>query len=231
MVAKGKILIVDDEERIRRMLRDFLQSEGYGITEAADGLDAVRIFTERSEEIVLVLLDIMLPGQNGFEVLKEIRRFSEVPVIMLTARGEEYAEVHGLRQGADDYIAKPVSPTLLLAHIEAVLKRSVTKKGRVLRVGNISIYLERMQVQIAEKTIDFTPKEYELLLYMADRAGNVLTREQLLNGVWSYDYMGDTRTVDTHVKQLRGKMKDATAQIKTIYGVGYKFEEIADEIN
>lgn len=231
MAAKGKILIVDDEERIRRMLRDFLQSEGYGITEAADGLDAVRIFTERSEEIVLVLLDIMLPGQNGFEVLKEIRRFSEVPVIMLTARGEEYAEVHGLRQGADDYIAKPVSPTLLLAHIEAVLKRSATKKGRILRVGNISIYLERMQVQIAEKTIDFTPKEYELLLYMADRAGNVLTREQLLNGVWSYDYMGDTRTVDTHVKQLRGKMKDATAQIKTIYGVGYKFEEIADEIN
>lgn len=231
MAAKGKILIVDDEERIRRMLRDFLQSEGYGITEAADGLDAVRIFTERSEEIVLVLLDIMLPGQNGFEVLKEIRRFSEVPVIMLTARGEEYAEVHGLRQGADDYIAKPVSPTLLLAHIEAVLKRSATKKGRILRVGNISICLERMQVQIAEKTIDFTPKEYELLLYMADRAGNVLTREQLLNGVWSYDYMGDTRTVDTHVKQLRGKMKDATAQIKTIYGVGYKFEEIADEIN
>lgn len=231
MAAKGQILIVDDEERIRRMLRDFLQSEGYGIIEAADGLDAVRIFTERSEEIVLVLLDIMLPGQNGFEVLKEIRRLSEVPVIMLTARGEEYAEVHGLRQGADDYIAKPVSPTLLLAHIEAVLKRSIVKNGRILRVGNISIYLERMQVQIAEKTIDFTPKEYELLLYMADRAGNVLTREQLLNGVWSYDYMGDTRTVDTHIKQLRGKMKDATAQIKTIYGVGYKFEEIADEIN
>lgn len=231
MAAKGQILIVDDEERIRRMLRDFLKSEGYGITEAADGLAAVRVFTERSREIALVLLDIMLPGQNGFEVLKEIRRLSEVPVIMLTARGEEYAEVHGLRQGADDYIVKPVSPTLLLAHIEAVLKRSAVKKGRILRVGNISIYLERMQVQIAEKTIEFTPKEYELLLYMADRAGNVLTREQLLNGVWSYDYMGDTRTVDTHVKQLRGKLRGATAQIKTIYGVGYKLEEIADEIN
>lgn len=231
MALKGHIMIVDDEKRIRRMLCDLLKSEGYEVIETGDGLEAVDIFAARNTEISLVLLDIMLPGQNGFEVLKEIRRLSDVPVIMLTARSEEYAEVYGLRQGADDYIAKPVSPTLLLAHIEVVLKRYANNKGRIIDVGNIHIQMEKMQVEIGEQVIELTPKEYELLLFMADRAGIALTREQLLNGVWSYDYMGDTRTVDTHIKQLRGKLKEATAQIKTIYGVGYKLEEGIDEIN
>lgn len=231
MAAKAEILIVDDEERIRRMLRDYLRSEGYHVIETGNGLEAVDIFAAKNAEIDLVLLDLMLPGQNGFEVLKEIRRISELPVIMLTARGEEYAEIHGLRQGADDYIAKPVSPTLLLAHIEAVLKRYAGNKGRVLHIGNIQVYLEKMKVKIGENIVDFTPKEYELLLYMASREGMVLTREQLLNGVWSYDYVGDIRTVDTHIKQLRGKLKEATAQIKTVYGVGYRFEECVNEVN
>ncbi len=231
LAAKAKILLVDDEERIRRMLRDYLTSEGYSVIESGNGLEAVDIFAMKNTEINLILLDIMLPGQNGFEVLKEIRRISEIPVIMLTARGEEYAEIHGLRQGADDYIAKPVSPALLLAHIEAVLKRYTVNKGRILNIGNICIYLEKMQVEVAGKMVDLTPKEYELLLFMADREGSALTREQLLNGVWSYDYIGDTRTVDTHIKQIRGKLKGATAQIKTIYGVGYKFEECLDEVD
>jgi DNA-binding response OmpR family regulator len=231
LTEKELIFIVDDEERIRRMLRDFLISEGYEIIESGNGLEAAELFAQNKESIRLVILDLMLPGQNGFEVLKEIRKSSNVPVIMLTARGEEYVEVHGLRQGADDYIAKPVSLTLLLAHMEAVLKRYEIEQERILRVGNLYIYREKMQVEIEKLVVDFSPKEYELLLYMADRVGVALTREQILKGVWGYDYMGDTRTVDTHIKQLRGKLKDATVQINSIYGVGYKFEETTDEIN
>lgn len=225
MVSKGLVLVVDAEKKIRQMLRELLQGEGYDVMEAENGLEASQLFADKGSQINLVLLDIILPGQNGFEVLKEIRRASEVPVIILTGRGEEHAEIYGLRQGADDYIAKPVSPALLLAHIEAVLKRYAANKGRILTIGNICIYLERMQIKIGKKKVDVTPKEYELLLFMADRAGTALTREQLLDGVWSYDYVGDTRTVDTHIKQLRVKLREATAQIKTIYGVGYKLEE------
>lgn len=222
-MQKGTILIVDDEDRIRRMLKDFLTISSYDILEAVDGEDALEIFFKESANIHLILLDVMMPVMDGFEMLKELRQYSEVPVIMLTAKGEEYDQLNGFKHGADDYISKPFLPSILLAHIEAVLKRT-NKLLKKIDIGLIHIEPGQRKVWIGEQQQDFTPKEYELLLYFIENKNVVLSRDTILNAVWGFDYDGDLRTVDTHVKQLRGKLTSDCNYIKTVHGVGYRFE-------
>lgn len=221
---KNFILIVDDEMRIRRMLSDFLKSHDYEIVEAKDGREAIDVFYSNDNKIDIILLDVMMPKINGFKVLSEIRQNFLTPVIMLTARGEEYDEITGFKLGADDYIIKPFSPTVLLARIEAVLKRSGKDRKKRLKAGVITIYSLKKEVLCGDRPVKLTLKEYELLLYLIHNQEIVLTREQILNYVWGYDYSGDLRTVDTHIKQLRGKLKRDCQYIETVHGVGYKFE-------
>jgi len=221
---KATILIADDEERIRRMLKDFLASCGYSIIEAADGKQALELFYSNSSSVNLILLDVMMPHIDGFEVLKEIRETSLVPIIMLTAKSQEYDQLSGLKSGADDYVSKPFSPSLLAARIENILRRCNAVHSKVINIGQIEINDVKREVKVRGEAIELTSKEYALLLYLIENKDIALSRENILNAVWNYDYYGDLRTVDTHIKQLRAKLTAECDYIKTVRGLGYRFE-------
>ena len=217
------ILVVDDEARMRKLVRDFLSIKGFSVVEAADGEEALDLFFEQ-KDIALVLLDVMMPKLDGWEVLKTIRRYSQIPVLMLTARGEESDELQGFRLGVDEYISKPFSPKILVARVEAILRRSSAVSQDILRTGGIEIDKTAHQVRVDGAPVDLSYKEFELMTYFAENQGIALSREKILNNVWNYDYFGDARTIDTHVKKLRSKLGARGEYIKTIWGMGYKFE-------
>lgn len=218
-----KVLVVDDEARMRKLVKDFLTIKGFQVIEAGDGEDAVDIFFEQ-KDIALIILDVMMPKMDGWEVCKAIRQYSQVPIIMLTARGEERDELQGFNLGVDEYISKPFSPKILVARVEAILRRSNAIANNVVRVDGIEINKEAHQVKIDDIPIELSFKEFELLSYFVENQGIALSREKILNNVWNYDYFGDARTIDTHVKKLRSKMGAKGDYIKTIWGMGYKFE-------
>ena len=223
-MEKIKILVVDDESRMRKLVRDFLEREGFEVLEAGDGVEAMDLFYEE-KEVALVILDVMMPKMDGWQTLREIRQTSQVPVIMLTARSEERDELQGFKLGVDEYISKPFSPKILVARVEAVLRRShAVGVGEVLEAGGITVDKAAHQVKIDGKEIDLSFKEFELMAYFVENQGIALSREKILNKVWNYDYFGDARTIDTHVKKLRSKMGEKGNYIKTIWGMGYKFE-------
>ena len=222
-MEQTKILVVDDEARMRKLVKDFLTIKGYQVIEAGDGEEAVEIFCQQ-KDIALILLDVMMPKKDGWEVLKTIRLHSKVPIIMLTARGEERDELQGFDLGVDEYISKPFSPKILVARVEAILRRSNHVVGEVMNVGGIEINKAAHQVTIDGKPIELSYKEFELLTYFVENQGIALSREKILNNVWNYDYFGDARTIDTHVKKLRSKLGEKGDYIKTIWGMGYKFE-------
>lgn len=223
-MEKLKILVVDDESRMRKLVRDFLVRGNYTVLEAGDGKEALDLFY-KDKDIALIILDVMMPEVNGFDVLREIRSSSEVPVIMLTARGDEQDELQGFDTGADEYISKPFSPKILVARVEALLRRAGRfETETTLSLGGIELNKAAHTVKIDGKAIDLSYKEFELLTYFMENNGIALSRENILNNVWNYDYFGDARTIDTHVKKLRGKMGDKGECIKTIWGMGYKFE-------
>lgn len=219
-----KILVVDDESRMRTLIKDFLKIKGYNILEAEDGEKALEIFEEKQNEINLILLDVMMPKQDGWSVLRKIRQTSNVPIIMLTARGEEQDELFGFELGVDEYISKPFSPKILVARVEAILKRLSSKDIEVKEYGGIIINPEGRTVEVDSKKIDLSLREYELLKYLIDNAGIALSREKILNNVWNYDYYGDSRTIDSHIKKIRHKLGKKGRYISTLRGVGYKFE-------
>ena len=218
-----KILVVDDEARMRKLVKDFLTINGFTVIEAEDGEQAVDIFFKQ-KDISLIILDVMMPKMDGWEVLKTVRQYSQVPVIMLTARGEERDELQGFKLGVDEYISKPFSPKILVARVEAILRRSNVAVSEITEVGGIRIDKATHLVEIDGKPIDLSYKEFELLTYFVENQGIALSREKILNNVWNYDYFGDARTIDTHVKKLRSKMGEKGNYIKTIWGMGYKFE-------
>lgn len=219
-----KILVVDDESRMRKLLKDFLEREGYRVIEAADGLEAMERFYE-DKEIALLILDVMMPNMDGWQVCREVRQSSKVPIIMLTARSEERDELQGFELGVDEYIAKPFSPKILVARAEAVLRRAhALDAEQTLNAGGISVDKSAHQVKIDGAETELSYKEFELLTYFIENQGIALSREKILNNVWNYDYFGDARTIDTHVKKLRNKLGDKGNYIKTIWGMGYKFE-------
>ena len=218
-----KVLVVDDEARMRKLVRDFLTVKGFLVVEAGDGEEAIDIFFEQ-KDIALILLDVMMPKMDGWEVCRTIRKYSQVPIIMLTARGEEQDELQGFSLGVDEYISKPCSPKILVARVEAILRRSSTMSQEVIDVGGIHIDKSAHQVLVDGKNVDLSYKEFELITYFAENQGIALSREKILNNVWNYDYFGDARTIDTHVKKLRSKLGDKGDYIKTIWGMGYKFE-------
>ncbi len=223
-MKKIQILVVDDESRMRKLLRDFLEREGYGVLEAANGEEAVDIFYEH-KDIALILLDVMMPKLDGWAVCREIREISTVPIVMLTARGEERDELRGFELGVDEYIAKPFSPKILVARVNALLKRvNGPMANEELEVGGIRVNKAAHMVFVDDTEIDLSVKEFELLVYFVENQRIALTREKILNSVWDYDYFGDARTIDTHVKKLRSKLGDKGNYIKTIWGMGYKFE-------
>lgn len=221
---KGCIFIVEDDIYMRRMLSDFFKIKGYNILEAADGREALEIFYKQQQQIDIILLDIMMPYKDGFEVLIEIRRISQVPVIMLTAKREEHDQIKGFNSGADDYITKPFSSNLLLVRVQAVLKRVRKNKEETIKAGRIIIDSKKKVAIYNHKEIDLTPKEYDLLVYLIHNKDRVVSREDILQCVWDYQYIGDARTVDTHIKQIRAKLTDKCKYIKTVYGRGYRFE-------
>ena len=219
-----KILVVDDESRMRKLVKDFLRKKGYDVIEAADGEEALDRFYD-DKDIDLIICDVMMPKIDGFEVVKEIRQTSDIPIIMLTAKGEENDELSGFDLGADEYISKPFSPKILVARVEAILRRSNSfDENEVLNAGGIEISTKAHEVKINGKPINLSFKEFELLHYFIMNEGVALSREKILNNVWNYDYFGDARTIDTHVKKLRSKLGEKGACIKTIWGMGYKFE-------
>lgn len=218
------ILIVDDETRIRKLLKDFLTREGYKTLEAEDGEKAVEVFEENSNKINLVLLDVMMPKLDGWSVLRQIRQESKVPVVMLTARGEEQDELFGFELGVDEYIAKPFSPKLLVARIKALLNRTQQEENQSKDYGGIFIDTEGRTVSVDGKDIELSLREYELLKYLLENENVALSREKILNNVWNYDYYGDSRTIDSHIKKIRHKLGKKGKYIKTIRGIGYKFE-------
>lgn len=218
-----KVLVVDDEARMRKLVRDFLTVKGFLVVEAGDGEEAIDIFFEQ-KDIALILLDVMMPKMDGWEVCRTIRKYSQVPIIMLTARGEEQDELQGFSLGVDEYISKPFSPKILVARVEAILRRSSTMSQEVIDVGGIHIDKSAHQVLVDGKNVDLSYKEFELITYFAENQGIALSREKILNNVWNYDYFGDARTIDTHVKKLRSKLGGKGDYIKTIWGMGYKFE-------
>ena len=218
-----KILVVDDESRMRKLVKDFLNRAGYQVLEAGDGEEAVDVFFS-TKGIDLLVLDVMMPRMDGWEVVREIRKVSEVPIIMLTAKDQENDELQGFDLGVDEYISKPFSPKILVARIEAILRRTRQQDGEVLKAGGIVLDEAAHMVTINDKSIDLSFKEFELLSYFMKNEGRALTRENILNQVWNYDYFGDARTIDTHVKKLRSKIGAKGEYIKTIWGMGYKFE-------
>ena len=219
-----KILVVDDEARIRKLVRDFLVRKNYEVLEAGDGMEAMDVFYS-TQNIALIILDVMMPKMDGWEVCREIRKESKVPIIMLTAKSDERDEQLGFDLGVDDYISKPFSPKILVARVEAILRRSGAASGEeVLTAGAVQIDKAAHQVRIDGKLVELSFKEFELLTYFVENEGIALSREKILNSVWNYDYYGDARTIDTHVKKLRAKMGDRGSYIKTIWGMGYKFD-------
>lgn len=217
-----KVLVVDDEARMRKLISDFLKMKEYQVLEAGDGEEAIDIFFQ-NPDIALVILDVMMPKMDGWEVLKTLREHSRTPVIMLTARGEESDELKGFSYGADEYISKPFSPKILLARVDAILRRSGENQEETLEIGGIRIDKSAHSVKVDGKEVDLSFKEYELLVYFVENKGIALSREKILNNVWNYDYFGDARTIDTHVKKLRAKLRDRGDSIKTVWGMGYKF--------
>ena len=222
---KIKILVVDDESRMRKLVHDFLAREGYAVVEAADGEEALDIFYS-DKEISLIVLDVMMPKINGWEVCREIRKISKLPIIMLTAKGDESDELNGFEIGADEYISKPFSPKILVARVTALLRRAnkIGETADIREAGGIVMDKTAHTVEIDGQNIDLSVKEFELLDYFMNNRGIALSRERILDSVWSYDYFGDARTIDTHVKKLRSKMGAKGDYIKTVWGVGYKFE-------
>lgn len=221
---KIKILVVDDESRMRKLVRDFLIHKDFQVVEAGDGEEAIDIFFA-NKDISLVILDVMMPKMDGWQVCKEIRQYSKVPIIMLTAKSDERDELLGYELGVDEYITKPFSPKILVARVEAVLRRTNNlQTDSVLKAGGIEMDVNAHMVKIDGEAIELSYKEFELLHYFVVNEGVALSREKILNNVWNYDYFGDARTIDTHVKKLRSKMKDKGEYIKTIWGMGYKFE-------
>ena len=218
-----KILVVDDEPRMRKLVKDFLTVKGFQVIEAEDGEQAIDIFFEE-KDIALILLDVVMPKMDGWEVLKTIRQYSQIPILMLTARGEEQDELQGFKLGADEYISKPFSPKILVARVEAILRRSSQGSKDVIEIGGIRIDKSAHLVEIDGVPVDLSYKEFELMTYFAENQGIALSREKILNNVWNYDYFGDARTIDTHVKKLRSKLGEKGEYIKTIWGMGYKFE-------
>ena len=221
MKAK-KILIADDEARIRKLVRDFLVREGYSVLEAENGEEALDMFYA-DKEIDLILLDIMMPKMDGWEVCREIRRYSDIPIVMLTARSDERDELRGFELGVDEYISKPFSPRILIARVEAILRRSGAGDDDVIEEAGIRLDKAAHRVLIDGQEIELSFKEFELLAYFMENKDIALSREKILNAVWNYDYFGDARTIDTHVKKLRAKMGDKGECIKTVWGMGYKF--------
>ena len=222
-MEKIKILVVDDEERMQKLLKDFLKMKVYEVLLAGNGEEAIDLFF-KEKSIALIILDVMMPKMDGWTALKTIREHSKVPVIMLTARSEENDELKGFDYGADEYISKPFSPKILVARVEALLRRSGVQKEELLEVGGIVIDEAAHSVTVNGKPIELSFKEYELLQYFVENKGIALSREKILNNVWNYDYFGDARTIDTHVKKLRAKLMDKGEYIKTVWGMGYKFE-------
>lgn len=223
-MEKIKILVVDDESRMRKLVRDFLVREDYEVLEAGDGEAALDIFY-KEKNIALLILDVMMPKLNGWEVCREIRETSKVPIIMLTAKGDEEDELTGFDLGVDEYISKPFSPKILVARVGAILRRSgKTEEGNILSMGGIVIDRTAHTVTVDGRQIDLSFKEFELLTYFLENEGIALSREKILNHVWNYDYFGDARTIDTHVKKLRSKLGEKGNLIKTVWGMGYKFE-------
>ncbi|MCR5526445.1 MAG: response regulator transcription factor [Lachnospiraceae bacterium] len=221
---KVKILMVDDESRMRKLVSDFLVKKGYSVVEAADGAEALDTFFAQ-KDISLIILDVMMPKMDGWQVLKEVRNYSKIPVIMLTAKTEERDELQGFENGADEYIAKPFSPKILMARVDALLRRSnILNDEERIEAGGIVIDEAAHSVTIEGEQVDLSFKEFELLTYFMKNEGIALSREKILNNVWNYDYFGDARTIDTHVKKLRSKLGNHGECIKTIWGMGYKFE-------
>ncbi|MBO4913095.1 MAG: response regulator transcription factor [Butyrivibrio sp.] len=219
-----KILVVDDESRMRKLVKDFLIKDGYIVIEAGDGQQALDIFYE-DKEISLIILDVMMPNRDGWEVCREIRKNSKVPIIMLTAKSEERDELLGFELGVDEYISKPFSPKILAARVSAILRRAnIATSNEVMEEGGITINKVAHSVTVDGKDIELSYKEFELLSFFFENKGVALSREKILNNVWNYDYFGDARTIDTHVKKLRGKLGNKGDMIKTIWGMGYKFE-------
>ena len=219
-----KILVVDDESRMRKLVRDFLERAGFQVLEAGDGMEALDLFYE-DQGISLIILDVMMPKMDGWEVCREIRKESKVPIIMLTARGEERDELNGFELGVDEYISKPFSPKILVARVNALLRRtSGLSMDQTIAAGGIEIDKAAHIVKIDGNMIDLSFKEFELLTYFIENQGIALSREKILNNVWNYDYFGDARTIDTHVKKLRNKLGDKGEYIRTIWGMSYKFE-------
>ena len=223
-MEKVKVLMVDDENRMRKLVKDFLTKQNFEVLEAEDGSAALDIFFE-VKDIALIILDVMMPKMDGWQVCKEIRNYSKVPIIMLTAKGEERDELQGFELGVDEYISKPFSPKILVARVEAILRRSnvLSQEDRI-EVNGIVIDKSAHDVYIDGNSIELSFKEFELLAYFVTNTGIALSREKILNNVWNYDYFGDARTIDTHVKKLRKKMGEKGDNIKTIWGMGYKFE-------
>lgn len=219
-----KVLVVDDESRMRKLVKDFLTKSNYDVVEAEDGAQAVDIFFEQND-IALIILDVMMPKMDGWQVCKEIREYSKVPIIMLTAKSDERDELLGFEMGVDEYISKPFSPKILVARVEAILRRtSQISADEVIEAGGISINKAAHSVTVDGESVDLSYKEFELLTYFMENKGIALSREKILNSVWNYDYFGDARTIDTHVKKLRSKLGGKGDLIRTIWGMGYKFE-------
>lgn len=222
-MAENTILVVDDEQRMRKLVRDFLTKQDFKVLEASDGEEAVDIFLA-NKDIVLVILDVMMPKMDGWQTCREIRQYSRVPIIMLTARGDERDELRGFELGVDEYISKPFSPKILVARVQALLRRTSAVSEENLEYGGIVLNRTAHEVLIDGEKIDLSFKEFELLSYFMENKDIALSRERILNHVWDYDYFGDARTIDTHVKKLRNKMGKYGSYIKTIWGMGYKFE-------
>ena len=218
------ILIVDDESRMRKLIKDFLAQKEYKIIEAENGEDALDKFEKNASKIDLILLDVMMPKLDGWSVLRQIRMKSKVPIIMLTARGEEQDELFGFELGVDEYISKPFSPKILVARVEALLRRTITQPENVYELGGIELDTDGRTVKIDSKQIELSLREYELLKYLMDNNGIALSRDKILNNVWNYDYYGDSITIDIHIKKIRHKLGKKGKYIETMRGVGYKFE-------
>ena len=223
-MVNNSILVVDDEIRMRKLIKDFLVAKGYSILEAEDGEKALEVFEENKNKINLVLLDVMMPKLDGWSVLRQIRQESKVPIIMLTARGEEQDELFGFELGVDEYISKPFSPKILVARVEAILKRTAPDSKEVKDYGGVEIDKEGRTVKVDGKLIELSLREYELLTYLVENKDIALSRDKILNNVWNNDYYGDSRTIDSHIKKIRHKLGKKGKYIKTIRGVGYKFE-------
>ena len=218
-----KIMVVDDEARMRKLVRDYLAKSGYIVVEAVDGEDAYDKFVN-TKDISLIVMDIMMPKMDGYETSREIRKISNVPIILLTAKSDEKDELKGYEQGVDEYITKPFSPKILVARIEAILRRTGTEEKEMIEAGGITLDVSAHKVLVDGKEIELSYKEFELLEFFMNNQGTALSREKILNSVWNYDYFGDARTIDTHVKKLRAKLGDRGDYIKTIWALGYKFE-------